>query len=135
MGIRHKYEKVEGKLSDIVSMAENGEELWVNNGSKNSPFYTPVFGGQGAIAVLYKRKIVCKRVKEEWFDVIPKGGVLCWVGFDKDDMLKKRAVCDVSYYNDGFGAPYQTGDKVGVKCATPLTRSEIQVFMDNAPEE
>jgi len=50
----------------------------------------------------------------KWYDNTPDGGVLCWI---KGDIF-------LIYNNSPFA-----------NLATPLTKQEIQVFMDNAPED
>ena len=63
----------------------------------------------------------------KWYENIPDGGVLCWherygrkfiihiVAYDKEQFISKH------------GGIYRT--------ATLLTKQEIQIFMDNAPEK
>ena len=51
----------------------------------------------------------------KWYENFPDGGVLCW---------HHRELCIVS--NPSWS---------GLKEAKPLTKQEIQIFMDNAPEK
>ena len=52
----------------------------------------------------------------KWYENIPEGGVLCWYN---------KYIC-VIYIADQLAAKHKY---------TPLTKQEIQVFMDNAPED
>jgi hypothetical protein len=64
---------------------------------------------------------------EKWYENIPEGGVLCfcWDKYESD-----KCVDRVTAYSDGW---FVGGESW--KEATPLTKQEIQVFMDNAPEK
>ena len=63
----------------------------------------------------------------KWYENIPDGGVLCWA-----DEVRDMPALIIRYSNaekvfvSGWGARYSR--------STPLTKQEIQVFMDNAPE-
>jgi hypothetical protein len=56
----------------------------------------------------------------KWYENIPDDGVLCWFG-------EAKAVCIVF--------PVIPNTDFNASNYTPLTKQEIQVFMDNAPEE
>ncbi len=65
----------------------------------------------------------------KWYENIPDGGVLCWV--------KNRE--DRSFYANPhtirtFSGSHYIGYELWL-FAKPLTKQEIQVFIDNAPEE
>lgn len=64
----------------------------------------------------------------KWFENIPNGGVLCWVKnrIDRDYNANPQTI------RSFIGGQY-IGWEVW-KFAVPLTKQEIQVFMDNAPE-
>lgn len=144
MGIRHKYEKVEGKLWEVLKQFEEGAEFYQYNPDINE--VKPMFSRIESINILMANLIdlgVYRKVEPPWYESIPKGGVFCWVseiqkepdynGFvngDSDAAIVNRYVS-----TDVF--PYEVIDIDGCywKYATPLTRAEIQVFMDNAPEE
>ena len=61
----------------------------------------------------------------KWYENIPDGGVLCWCS---DEGIVKF-VDNITRFNGN----YQGGSAWSK--ATPLTKQEIQVFMDNAPED
>jgi len=68
-----------------------------------------------------------KAKKEEWYENIPDGGVLCW-----DIVGGVILVTDLhkgSQVEDNLHKTYMTHN------VNPLTKQEIQAFMDNAPEE
>lgn len=73
----------------------------------------------------------------KWYENIPEGGVLCWICNVEVDVFPRNNVEIIKKYkqdtSDGF-------DFMSINCAyykraTPLTKQEIQVFMDNVPEE
>ncbi len=62
----------------------------------------------------------------KWYENIPRDGVLCWV--------TEGAASIITDYDIEFDNPF-TSDNDNFAHADPLTKQEIQVFMDNAPEE
>jgi len=60
---------------------------------------------------------------DKWYENIPDGGVLCWVNNGHVETI-------IKYKNFGFINDYENFRED----ATPLTKQEIQVFMENAPE-
>ena len=66
----------------------------------------------------------------KWYDDIPEGGVLCWC---KDGKSCKEVV-DIVTEQGGKNGYYSLNLKHWIY-AKPLTKQEIQVFMDNAPDE
>lgn len=68
--------------------------------------------------------------KEKWYENIPDGGVLCWCGDGESD---KESVGQVTEKGGANG--YYTASHKHWIYATPLTKQEIQVFMDNVPED
>ena len=58
----------------------------------------------------------------KWYENIPEGGVLCWY---------KNGISVI--YNSTAITLYAT-EGCALSNATPLTKQEIQGFMDNAPE-
>ena len=67
----------------------------------------------------------------KWYENIPDGGVLCWVADDKSQLDRKsttRIITNTLTSRDGFRC-----DSGSWVYAAPLTKQEIQVFMDNAP--
>jgi len=66
--------------------------------------------------------------ESKWYENIPDGGVLCYC---KDRAHDGTRIINVTAYReDHYQSMYSTW-----KFAKPLTKQEIQVFMDNAPEE
>jgi len=69
----------------------------------------------------------------KWYENIPDGGVLCW-----GDVC---VVIIIRYEADKYPCKYQVKDAEDETItrwtahAVPLTEQEIQMFMDNAPEE
>lgn len=60
----------------------------------------------------------------KWYENIPEGGVLCWVSSD---------VARITEYRDEL---FSSGEReASWESVIPLTKEEIQVFMDNAPED
>lgn len=72
-----------------------------------------------------------RRVECEWYDNIPKGGVLCWT-WDHSEETKK--IRQIERYNPDASFPFSENRGVKWINATPLTKAEIQAFMDNVPE-
>ena len=59
---------------------------------------------------------------EKWYENIPDGGVLCWFG---EEAYKSICIVFPVTPNEDFNsANYK-----------PLTKKEIQAFIDNAPED
>lgn len=63
----------------------------------------------------------------KWYDNIPEGGVLCCVTGGGIGIIR-------GYEGNRFYENSTKDDAFWTK-ATPLTKEEIQVFMDNTPEE
>jgi len=69
--------------------------------------------------------------KPEWFENIPDGGVLCWV--KNNQQCGYRSLPEIiDMCSDGC---YRSVSGQYWNYSAPLTKQEIQVFMDNAPEE
>lgn len=66
-----------------------------------------------------------------WYENIPEGGVLCWV---QDSSNGDGYLEIIHEYEDGNGHPYIATARSPWKFATPLTRAEIQVYIDNLPK-
>jgi hypothetical protein len=66
---------------------------------------------------------------EKWYENIPDGGVLCWV---TDNGCADERICRniIRYQKRLFKDGLNNWEK-----ARLLTKQEIQVFMDNVPEE
>ena len=63
----------------------------------------------------------------KWYENIPDGGVLCWVNGEK-------IVDSITDYDSDFKNRFTSAND-NFHSAKPLTKQEIQVFMDNAPED
>ena len=64
--------------------------------------------------------------KPEWYENIPEGGVLCkWAG-------KMLLITDYIPHHEN---PLKGNCSRSVNEAIPCTKQEIQIFMDNAPED
>lgn len=68
---------------------------------------------------------VAEPEKIKWYENIPEGGVLCWVSNNQDITAITHTFMDVKKYGNC--------NKTYLE-AEPLTKQEIQVFMDNTPE-
>lgn len=68
--------------------------------------------------------------KPEWYENIPEGGVLCWCWDDS----RSEKMLDIVYKHSKFGFYNFSADACNWENATPLTKQEIQVFVDNVPE-
>ena len=72
---------------------------------------------------------ICKEPK--WYENISEGGVLCWL----ENGDNKEIVTVVGYDADlAYSYKFMLNDAKWCTEPTPLTKQEIQVFMDNAPE-
>jgi hypothetical protein len=70
----------------------------------------------------------------KWYENIPEGGVLCWVSDTKKD--DEECIAAICHHNEKVNNSYTELDvEVGWKYATPLTKEEIQVFLNNVPED
>jgi len=66
----------------------------------------------------------------EWHENIPDGGVLCWC----KDLESEKEVID-QIRSEGANNGYYSSSYKHWCYAKPLTKREIQTFVDNAPEE
>ena len=66
--------------------------------------------------------------EKKWYENIPDGGVLCWV---KDEDGEPFFRINVIFERNG---DFYKSKHLAYHYAKPLTKQEIQVFMDNAPE-
>jgi len=66
--------------------------------------------------------------KPKWYENIPDGGVLCWVKSEGEEYQIVPTLI--------FDYPLEVAADLSVVYENykPLTKQEIQVFMDNAPE-
>lgn len=73
-----------------------------------------------------------------WYENIPEGGVLCWCGTSKSLRLIESSVNKSLSLDSNVATVFRTKDydesDWWLLCR-PATKQEIQVFMDNAPEE
>jgi hypothetical protein len=71
--------------------------------------------------------------KPEWYENIPEGGVLCKVWDYAEsvyayEVIKEYRRSESDYFH------YFKGENANWKNAQPLTKQEIQVFLNNVPE-
>lgn len=133
MGIRHKYEKVEGKLWEVLKQFEEGAEFYQYNPDINE--VKPMFSRIESINILMANLIdlgVYRKVEPPWYESVPYGGLLCWIKLFKSAELELGRVTQ-ERVNKLMNKDQDSIDFLnGMR---PLTRAEIQFFMDNAPEE
>jgi len=72
--------------------------------------------------------------KPKWYENIPDGGVICWAGQADVFPLDKPAIITKYETNSPYKYNFVSLNSRHYK-AIPLTKQEMQVFMDNAPEE
>lgn len=70
-------------------------------------------------------------VKQNWYENIPKGGVLCWVW--DDEYTDNSTVARITDYCNEDSFCFIEKDETSWRYARPLTKSEIQQLLDNAP--
>ena len=66
----------------------------------------------------------------KWYENIPDGGVLCWC---KDGESDKESIGQINEKGKANG--YYTASYKHWIYATPLTKQEIQAYLNNAPED
>ena len=71
-------------------------------------------------------------MRPKWYENIPDDGVLCWVSELNEAPLKYPVLIDA--YKKDLARPFKN-TVYHFPYAGPLTKQEIQVFMDNAPEK
>jgi len=70
--------------------------------------------------------------ESEWHENIPDGNVLCWVSDIPND--SDATIRSVTGYCDDSTHFFETLEESWVH-AKPLEKQEIQIYLDNAPEE
>ena len=109
---------------ETIVDATDGERRWLCEDSGNirsssrNPSWVPRTSGNWKI---YK--------KPEWCNNIPEGGVLCWVG------LSGKVITPIIKHDPSIPSPFIDANGPRWVDAIPLTRAEIQVYMDKALEE
>ena len=106
---------------EVMQAALDGEEiqaLWLQEGNEDwLPEDLRVFNW-----ACFDYRIKPKPL--EWYENIPDGGVLCWMDYrDGERAAQPRLVLSEGFYKNRGSTNY-----------TPLTKQEIQVFMDNSPK-
>ena len=71
------------------------------------------------------------REPPQWYDNIPPEGIPCWVKNNKSGPWGRREI--IRNYEKGNFYPYIGWDSQWTY-ATPMTKSEIHVWLNNAPE-
>lgn len=69
----------------------------------------------------------------KWYENIPEGGVLCWVWDNREASKSITGIISIQFPNEA-GFKFISHDCNWIN-AIPLTKQEIQAFMDNAPNE
>ena len=104
---------------DRIKLNDEGGLVWVGSGEECHSSFMII-----DIWQIYK--------EPKWYENIPEGGVLCSGNDDED---KDDVLCVIEeYFGSKRNYKFRDGD-LGWKNAIPLTKQEIQVFMDNAPED
>lgn len=132
-----KYEPVEfSKLSEAIAYVEGGGKLYqLDAGHAYTLTPTSLAAMSGNLATGGVISAFTDAPKPNWYEVLDgtvDNGVLCWVDDEPlPNSLRGHASLIVSKRSDGFVGSM---DRHWYH-ATPLTRTEIQKFMDNALEE
>lgn len=129
-----KYEPIEfSKLSEAVAYVEDGGELFVKRNSNHGYSESNICSvsiNNLCIYDFWKDSTLCTKLKpapwDEKLDGTVENGVLCRCDAPGVVFLCIRV---------NAGNYYDEQDNRMGKNITPLTRTEIQKFMDNAPEE
>lgn len=106
-------------------------EVFYFNGEKI--FFDPEFEGSPLRIGRCYASFEFKRFDEfmievDWRDTLEEKPRLCWVWDVNED---KKVVANVIGFDGEWEVPYRT-PRFSYKNAIPLTKEEIQVFMDNA---
>ena len=93
-------------------------------------------GGSGVFIFDFNCPMNWEIYKEpKWYEIIPEGGILCWC-WDNHETEKNKRVFVIAEYHSNMASQFRIYNvPAGFDVAKPLTKQEIQVFMDNAPEE
>jgi len=79
----------------------------------------------------YQNWHIKQEINQDWRENIPPEGVLGYAwDSDKDDKVK----CICTDYDQSYDFQYNCGDEAYIHFR-PMTKAEIQVYLDNAPEE
>lgn len=123
--MNNQKEIYEALLAGETLIEDNGDKAVLLNGNLYDPSHN-MFISRSFMAFrswqIYKEPV--------WYENIPEGGVLCWIG-DYGKIIKDLPVTITKHSCSGFTSVIGTN---WVK-AQPLTKQEIKVFMDNAPED
>lgn len=138
-----KYEPIEfSKLSEAIAYVEGGGKLYAKQDfSKgySDDNIVDIYINDLVVYEMWCEPALCTKAKPTtWYEKLDgtvDNGVLCWTDSELDDVTIITAYKPGDYYE--FKAAYNRGDDGldGFDELTPLTREEIQKFMDNAPEE
>lgn len=129
-----RYEVVKFEFAwEAVKAFEDGEELYRDHDADgdfviNKGPYKRIFDVSEAA---HHWQILFHKVELKWYDNIPVGGVLCYVC---DAGETEQSIRLVVKYSDENSYPFEDDRTDLWQHATPLTKSEIEVFLNNAPE-
>lgn len=132
------------KLSEAIAYLENGGYLCQSFDATCASHQQTVYSHGIDISELTSIWVVenvrtfhTKSKPSQWYEKLDgtvENGVLCWI---KDYSDKARCVDLVVKASDKTYEVVNSydGSLAQWECATPMTRAEIQLFMNNAPEE
>lgn len=129
--------KVEYVLTDFNSVGEAVQQVYDNKGMYCSTYQDGTYYEVEVSDACHcwEENILYKKVetKLEWYDNIHESGVLCWAS---DCGLGERDLITVikSYNTGNTGYNYYDYRDDGWVYATPLTKEEIQEYLNVAPE-
>ena len=127
--VKVTYEKVEMSTNEIAKAMIDGEVFYSADGDYyyewNGKSFTDSDGDCFYVFGHFYRRV---ETEVKWYDDIPEGGVLCWVW----DTYQVRWEIDIiKEYN---GSQFIGHTDTEWDQAKPLTKSEINTFIGNAPE-
>ena len=132
-----KKTKVEYVQMDFNSVGEAVQQVFNTQGKgvyyfKDQSTGTYVEAEYQDTGWYWKKFNLYKKVETplEWYEDIPPSGILCWCS---DALEGKKYMILITYFDANSEFHYKAGLTYW-KYATPLTKLEIQTFLDNAPE-
>ena len=65
-------------------------------------------------------------IEKQWYENIPKHGILCWVADSEEQLIAKERLKVVISYSVYCSYPFTTKQGTTFKYATPLTKEEVE---------
>ncbi len=122
---RIEYAKVEESIFDLGEDYKSGNLRHLISSEDEDSYFEIESNKKLAIEWLNENLYRKVEVEIPWYEYIPIGGVLCWYNSD---------VCVISDWScDDELLWVKDGGSIGLYDAKPLTKSQIEVFMNNAP--